>query len=143
MTEAAADGRTRLRAHSLEDLSVISALVQDAIVLLGDIAYLREERSFVLAVNRFRWEAGRPGGRGERVHSGLRFDTVEKVRYRGIDRRNRSGFLSLLVIAYDSPAVTLHFASGGAIRLEVEEIRCALEDLSEPWPTQWTPRHEA
>ena len=66
-------GQVRLRARSLADLSVMSALLQDAVVPIGDIAFLREENSFVLVANRYCWE--RDGERtGMRVLAGLRFD---------------------------------------------------------------------
>ncbi len=133
----------RLRARDVEDLAVISAMVQDAIVPLGDMAFLAEERSFVLALNRFRWEAEHAAGKGgERVHAGLRFDRVRKVQLRGIDRRNRGQFLELLAVAYDKGTVMLHFAGGGLIRLLVDDLVCALEDFDEPWPTVWRPRHD-
>jgi len=134
--------RLRLRARELEDLSVISALVQDALVPVGDIAFLESEGSFVLALNRFRWEGRASDGARERVHAGLRFDGVRRVNFRGIDRRARGRFLSLLALAYDDGVVTLNFAGGGVIRLEVEGLNCALEDLAEPWPTLWTPQHD-
>lgn len=142
MTQEAGEERLRLRARELDDLSVISALVQDALVPIGDIAFVEPDHSFVLAINRFRWEQKASARRRERVHSGLRFDSVNRVSFRGIDRRDRGRFLSLLAIAYDDGVVTLNFAGGGVIRLEVDALRCALEDLDEPWPTLATPRHE-
>jgi hypothetical protein len=142
MTQVAGEERLRLRARGLDDLSVISALVQDALVPVGDIAFIEPEHSFVLALNRFRWEMKVSADARERAHSGLRFDSVNRVRFRGIDRGDRGQFLSLLAIAYDDGIVTLHFAGGGVIRLEVDALNCALEDLAEPWPTLWTPHHD-
>lgn len=136
-------GRPRLSVRSVEDLAVIAALLQDAIVPLGDMAYIADERSFVMALNRFRWEASEGVPTRERIHSGLRFDTVERVRYRGIRRTDRSRFLSLLTISCDDGVVVLHFSGGGMIRLEVDDLRCALEDFGEPWPTPSTPSHDA
>lgn len=135
--------RPRLSARSVEDLAVIAALLQDAIVPLGDMAFLADERSFVLVLNRFRWEAGEDAAARERTHAGLRFDTVRRVRYRGIRRSDRGRFLSLLTISYDDGVVVLHFAGGGMIRLEVDALHCALEDFGEPWPTPSTPSHGA
>jgi hypothetical protein len=132
----------RLRAGSVEELSVIASLAQDAIVPLGDIAFLKEDNSFVIVLNRFRWEDDGTDELRERVHAGLRFDTVQSVRYRNIDRRDRSQFLSLLTLTFDDGVVSLHFAGGGTIRLEVETLACALEDLSEPWPTTRVPQHD-
>lgn len=133
--------RPRLSARSVEDLAVVAALLQDAIVPLGDMAYIADEHRFVMALNRFRWEADESASTRERIHAGLRFDTVRRVRYRGIRRSDRSQFLSLLTISSDEGVVVLHFAGGCAIRLEVDELRCGLEDFGEPWPTPSTPSH--
>lgn len=132
----------RLQAFDIEDLSVVSAMAQDALAPVGDIAFLADEERFVMALNRFRWERLRAGEKsGERVHAGLRFDKVKRVTFRGIDRKDRGRYLELLTIACDEGTVVLHFAGGGAIRLEVEKLACALSDLDEPWPTQWAPEH--
>ena len=50
-------GRLKLRARDPEDLRVLSACLQDALVPLADIAYLKPEQRFVLVVNRFMWES--------------------------------------------------------------------------------------
>ncbi len=135
----------KLRARDVEDLAVVSAALQDALVPLGDIAHLPDEKTFLLAVNRFRWE--NRSDQAERVHAGLRFDAVRRVQYRDIDLSNRSRFLAFLTIAFDGDegqggAVVIHFSGGGAIRLEVGGLYCVLSDLGEPWPTQWMPEHE-
>ena len=135
----------KLRARNAEDLSVISAVLQDALVPLGDISHFPDEKSFMLVANRFRWEDD--GEQAERVHTGLRFDAVRRVRYRGIDRSDRSQFLSLLTIAVDGgedadSVVVIHFSGGGAIRLEAGGLYCVLADLGQSWPTRWTPAHE-
>ncbi len=135
----------KLRARNAEDLAVISAALQDALVPLGDISHLADEKTFMMVVNRFRWE--QEGAQAERTHAGLRFDAVRQVRYRGIDRSNRSQFLSFLAVAFDDSdeakgTVVMHFAGGAAIRLEVGGLYCILADLGQPWPTQWTPAHE-
>jgi hypothetical protein len=141
------DTPLRLHAKDLADLTIIAAAVQDALVPIGDIAWLRDEGRFVMVINRFRWETeeaarGKEPPVHERVHAGLRFDKVRKVQYRAIDQRNRGSYLELLTIAIDEDTVVLHFAGGGAIRLEVEELACVLGDLDEPWPTAWRPEHE-
>lgn len=132
----------RLRARDVEDLAVVSALVQDALVAVRDIAYLPDAARFVLALNRFRWEAAAGTGMpGERVHAGLRFEGVRKARLRGIDRRKPERLLSLMAVAYDAGSAILHFADGGAIQLETASLDCVLEDLDDPWPAQRRPSH--
>src|SRR5947199_6585402 len=80
----------RLRAEDQEDLAVISACLQDALVSVADLAYDREARNFLLVANRFRWEC-RPSAEGdgvefERILCGLSFEGVESVAYRGFRR---------------------------------------------------------
>ena len=137
------DNSLKLRAHDAEDLAVISAMLQDSIVPLGDVTFLPDEKSFILAVNRYRWEHV---DASQRVHCGVRFDTVERVQFSDIDSRNRQQFLSLMAVEFQpSPesgdAIILYFSGGGRIRLAVEEISCILSDFDEPWPTQWRPDH--
>ena len=50
--------RLRLKAKDANDLQVISASLQDAIVAIGDMTYLPAEQRFVLVGNRFKWECG-------------------------------------------------------------------------------------
>ena len=46
----------KLIAQSEEDLKVISAHLQDAIVSSKDIANLKKNRIFLIQLNRFMWE---------------------------------------------------------------------------------------
>ena len=153
----------KLRAHDPLDMEVIAAWLQDALVPLADIAYLKRERRFILVANRFKWEsapAGTPpdlreaapsGDVGfedeagepafQRVNCGICFDRVRAVRTHGLDLENKDHILNLLTIEAAPHAVTLLFSGDAAIRLEVTGIACYLEDLGEPWPTRWQPAH--
>ena len=68
---------------------------------------------------------------------------MRNAAFRDIDRLDRNQFLELLSVNYADGAVAMHFAGGGAIRLDVEDLIVALEDLDEPRPTTFQPRHEA
>ena len=46
----------RLKAETLEDLQILSAMLQDAAVKTTDIAYLPGTNRFALVTNRYRWE---------------------------------------------------------------------------------------
>lgn len=138
----------KLRAVDEEDLKVVSACLQDAVAPIADMAFLPAERSFVLVVSRFRWEA-LGGVMYERVLCGIRIEGVERVRLRGFDLRDRDRMLDLLAVepVYDAPgaavpgALVLYFAGSAAIRLEVRNWLCHLEDIGEPWPTTRCPFH--
>src|SRR3546814_15411105 len=48
----------KLRARDDEDLPILSAHLQDAIVPITDVAFEAATRRFVMVINRFKWEAG-------------------------------------------------------------------------------------
>jgi hypothetical protein len=137
----------RLRAEDAEDLSVISACLQDALVPVCDLAYDREDHSFFLVANRFRWEDGvrhaHEEGSFRRSLCGVKFREVAVVTYTGFRRSDSGRILSLLAIRHEEAAVRLDFSGGASIRLEVARIFCHARDLGEPWPTPWQPRHDA
>ncbi|MBL4720188.1 MAG: DUF2948 family protein [Alphaproteobacteria bacterium] len=141
------NGPIKLRARDAEDLAVVSAMLQDAILPLGDMTYDPDEKSFILALNRFRWEQDQQNAQHERVHTGVRFDLVERVRYSGIDMKNRGVFLNILSIDHQLLSenldnILIYFSGGGCICLEIDAISCLLSDFGAPWPTQWRPHHE-
>ena len=136
----------KLRAEDAEDLAVISACLQDALVPVRDLAYVPQDRTFLFVANRFRWENGlspAPGEAGfERTLCGITFSGVAAVSYNGFRRSEDGRILSLLAIRPEDRAVHLEFSGGATIRLEVARILCLAKDLGEPWPTQWQPRHD-
>ena len=143
----------RLRAEDTEDLAVISACLQDALVSVRDLAYDRDQRIFVAVANRFRWEGGAIGKRArrpfERTLCGVSFDEIEGVVYRGFHRSEEDRILSLLAIrpmrgpgkGSAGMTIDLEFAGGATIRLTAGAIRCRVRDFGEPWPTVWQPGH--
>jgi hypothetical protein len=143
--------RLQLRAEDAEDLAVISSCLQDALVPLADMRYDRAAREFIVAVNRFRWEACEAAlpddAVFERIACAVTFKDVRAVNLRGIDQSRRGRPLELLAVMVGEPEkiagaiVLLVFAGGGRIRLELERISCTLRDFGEPWPTRWQPRH--
>jgi hypothetical protein len=148
-----ADGGLQLRAEDKDDLAVISACLQDALVPVGDIAYAPQDKSFVFVANRFRWEAGRRPARGaegyERVLCAVAFEGVEGVLYRGFRREERGRILSLLAMRPEDNgmgggggAIRLDFSGGATVRLETGRILCRLKDVGLPWPTPWRPAHD-
>jgi hypothetical protein len=133
----------RLVAFDPEDLSVISAHLQDSLLQVGDIAYLPKERRFAIQVRRYDWEAATPQRRLTCMH----FENVMGVRVRGIDRSNKDAVLNLLAIAYeekDAPSgtATLIFAEGGAIQVDLECIEMQMKDTGPVWAAESRPSHE-
>ena len=133
----------RLVAFDPEDLSVISAHLQDSLLQVGDIAYLPKERRFAIQVRRYDWEAATPQRRLTCMH----FENVTGVRVRGIDRSNKDAVLNLLAIAFeegDAPSgtATLIFAEGGAIQVDLECVEMQMKDTGPVWAAESRPSHE-
>ena len=126
----------KLAALDADDLAVVSAAMQDAIIKVGDMAFLPSEKRFALVGNRFAWEVNRARARPpyERRRSGLQITRVMKAQLFGIDRTRRDEVLELLSITFepgDAPAGTLMLAFAGAAsaRLHVECLELAMADL--------------
>ncbi|MCR5879677.1 DUF2948 family protein [Phenylobacterium sp. J367] len=133
----------KLLAQDQEDLAVISAALQDAVAKVGDIAFEPKARQMTIAFNRFRWEAGK----GERVRSALQLAGVMKVETRKVRREAPDAVLEILALTFEpgeapGGVVTLSFAGGGDLRATVECVEAVLADVSRPWPTPRTPKHD-
>ncbi|MEQ8896201.1 MAG: DUF2948 family protein [Roseovarius sp.] len=146
------DGREaplNLGAFDLEDLQVLSSLVQDAIFPATEMAWRPRERRFAILLNRFRWEdAGRERHGAERVRSVLAVDHVLKVSSQGIDRGDKDTILSVLTAEFEpgedgTGHVLLTLAGDGAIRLAVEALEVTLKDVTRPYkaPSGKAPDH--
>lgn len=142
----------RLIAQDAEGLGVLSALLQDAVFPITEMAYAKGRRRFALMLNRFRWEdeaAARAAGRRfERVQSLLVFEDVLAVRTTGIDRGDGDTVLSLLHIGFEPGAdgtgtVTFVLAGDGAIELQIEAMEASLRDVTRPYlaPSGKAPTH--
>lgn len=133
----------KLIALDADDLSVISAHLQDAVLKRGDIIWLPGEKRFALALRRFDWEGAAQGQKRRRL-SALHFERVTAARSTKIAAGD--AVLSLLAVTFtgsDDPAgqVTLHFSDGAAIRLDVECIEAQMKDLGPIWEAVATPAH--
>ena len=143
------DDKLRLSALDADDLGVISAAVQDALVAVRDCVLFKDDRRFVLLLNRFRWEADPTvEAAHSRTHSALVFNEVAAVRHHNIPLDEPDRMLELLAVTLDNKgandrSVTLRFAADRAIRLEIARLACHLGDVGEPWPTPWKPAHPA
>ena len=138
----------RLVAFDAEDLQVLSAMTQDAVLPVAQMAWQSSERRFALLLNRFRWEA-RGASQVERVQSVLSFEDVKAVQTQGFDRTDPDLVLSLLSLTFTperdgAGACLLTFAGDGAIRLEVEALEAGLRDVTRPYfsPANRAPSHD-
>ncbi|MCJ9430512.1 DUF2948 family protein [Kordiimonas marina] len=138
----------KLMAQTADDLTVLSSLLQDAAVRVGDIAWLPLERRFALVGNRFRWEKKRRFFRpkGERVRTGLTLTGVLSAETNGLNLQNKGDVLDLLSVtaeaAGDDFVILFAFAGGATIRLTAECIEASLSDLGEAWEALSRPEHD-
>ena len=133
-----------LAAQDAEDITILSARLQDAVGQLGDFAWLPKQHRFAGVVNRLQWE---DGGK-TRVRAGLHFDGVRGVQTKNVKLGAKGAVISILTLKFTSAAVDdpagvieIVLAGGGAIRLEVECIAAELADLTQPWAARATPDH--
>ena len=136
----------RLIAQEADDLVPLSALLQDSVLRIGDMAYDKAGRHFTLRLNRFCHESG--GTVPLRAPSVLRISCVTRVQMRRLDPAKSQQVLSLLDLAVetlDAPAcaLTLRFAGDARpdIRVEAECIDVLLMDLAVPRRAKSTPQH--
>jgi len=134
-----------LAAQDVEDLTILSARLQDAAAKLGDFAFLPGKLRFAGVVNRLKWEEG---GKA-RVRAGLHFDGVLAVKTQNVKLGAKDAVVAILAVTFtpngvEDPAGTVEIvlAGGGTIRLEVECIAAELSDLTQPWAARSTPDHE-
>lgn len=135
----------KLVALDADDLAVMSAHLQDAVLKVGDMAWLPGENRFALVANRFDWENA-TARQPRRRRTGLHFDRVLRVRRARIRADAPDAVLNLLAVTFeetDAPSgrVTLVFSGGAAIQLEVECLEAAMKDLGPVWETKSRPDH--
>ena len=139
-TKSGANEPLRLLAEDAEDLAIISAALQDAILRPADIVWERAARRLTVEFSRFCWECG-----GTRVRAAMQFGDVLAVKSRGLPRLPDAP-LELLAIDFEeveAPGgkVTLMFAGGGDLRVEVECLDAVVADLSDRWEARIAPTH--
>ena len=132
-----------------QDLSIVSAHVQDAVLKVSDLEFLPSAKRFVLTMNRFVWEAksGLFRQHNERRQAVLHFDRVLGAKTNGIPRDKPAEVLSLLAISFieiSKPAgiVELIFSGGGTIMLDVECVEARLSDIGGAWEATSRPIHK-
>jgi hypothetical protein len=125
----------KLIALDADDLAVVSAHVQDALVQTADIIWRQGEKRLVVGMSRLDWEQTLSGETSpRRLIAALRFDRVLSCKSRNIDLGTPETTLELLGIEFhagDAPSgcAVLLFNHGGALRLDVECLECQLTDL--------------
>jgi hypothetical protein len=139
----------KLLATSDDDLRVIAAHLQDAIVSIKDIASLKKNRIFLIQLNRFMWEDVEKGvfRKNKRIRTILKFDNVTSVLAKNININDNKIFLDFLTIESNllpdkSYEIKLIFSKDSVIKIKAEVIDVTLDDQGLPWETQTQPKHD-
>ena len=79
----------KLIGKNQDDLKVISAYLQDSIVTVKDIVFLKQNKSFIMIVNRFMWEDAVKGvfSKNKRIRCAIKFEEVLAVRSKNINQK--------------------------------------------------------
>lgn len=138
----------KLLALDEEDLAVVSSHLQDAVVRVGDMAYLPSQKRFAAVLNRFDWESASSEGAKDykRRRTAIRFDRVLRAQHRDLRPEKPDRVLSLLAIRFEpdnAPGgrITLVFSGDVIIQLQVECVEAELRDLGPAWKTRHKPDH--
>jgi hypothetical protein len=138
----------KLLATSDEDIKVIAAHLQDAIVSVKDIANLKKNRIFLIQLNRFMWEDVEKGvfRKNKRIRTVLKFDNTISVLSKNINSNDDKNFLDFLTIETNllidkSYEIKLIFSGNAIIKVIVEVIDVTLDDQGSPWESKTAPKH--
>jgi len=142
------DVKLKLIGKNQEDLRTISAYSQDSIVNLKDIVFLKENRTFIMIANRFKWEDVEKGifSQNRRIRCAIKFEEVLTVKSKNINQRIKNKPLELLTmeskIKNNNCEINFFFSGNSVIILLVEAIDIVMQDLSKPWKVKYVPTHK-
>jgi len=139
----------KLLGKNQEDLKVISAYLQDSILIIKDIVFLKRNRTLVMMVNRFMWEDAEKGvfRQNKRIRCAVKFEEVIKVESKNINQKNKNRPLECLtikcnLISDETYKIQIFFAGKGIITIISEVIEVSLHDLDKPWNVKHIPTHK-
>ena len=139
----------KLLGKNQEDLKIISAYLQDSILIVKDIVFLKKNRTFIMIVNRFMWEDVEKGvfRENKRIRCAVKFEEVIKVESKNINQKNKNKPLECLAIKCSSIfdetyKIKIFFAGNSVITVTLEAIEVALHDLGKLWHVKHIPIHK-
>lgn len=142
------DFNLKLLALNDDDLKVLSAHLQDSVILVKDMIFLKKSRTFLMMVNRFMWEDIELGifRENKRIRCAVKFENVLEVKSRNISQKKKDKILELLSIDSEvknnKKELLITFAGNNEIILIVEEINILLDDVGLPWKVKHVPKHQ-
>ena len=90
----------KLIGRNEEDLNIISTYLQDSVVAVKDMLFLKKNRIFIMILNRFMWENVDKEvlKKNKRVKCAIKFEEVIKVQSKNINQKNKNKILEYLAI---------------------------------------------
>lgn len=136
----------KLTALDAQDLEIISAHMQDALLKSSALQYLARQKKFILTANRFDWGREAEDGSLTRRPCLLQFARVEAVQAKNLSPAGPELSLALLSITFEpaempSGHVVLTFSGGASLRLQVECIEAQLADSEIALASRSKPTH--
>ena len=139
----------KLIGKNQENLKVISAYLQDSIVVVNDMVFLKQNKTFIMIVNRFMWEDFEKGIFSEvkRIRCAVKFEEVLGVKSNNINQKNKKRSLEYLAIKCSSNIdetynIKVFFAGDSVITILSEAIEVFMRDLGKPWYVKHAPLHK-
>ena len=151
-------GQLRLLARDEDDVAVVSALLQDAIIPGTDMEFNRKIKQFIIVANRFCWEIqpldGLTSSDGKPVHErrlcGICIRNVTAVQHYNWPDMRQDALFNLLALRYvdmskhagKGVGLQFEFSGGSSLRLLTDEVDITLADLDAGHPTRLQPAHD-
>ena len=141
--------RLKLIGKNQEDLKTISAYLQDSVIIVKDILFLKKNKIFIMILNRFMWEDAEKGvfRKNKRIRCAVKFEEVIKVQSKNINQKNNKKPLEYLAIKSSFMSnnffkIKIFFSGGGIITITSEVIEVSMNDLGKPWNVNYFPVHK-
>ena len=139
----------KLLGKNQEDLKIISAYLQDSILIVKDIVFLKQNRTFIMIVNRFMWEDVEKGvfRKNKRIRSAIKFEEVLKVKSKDINQKSKNKLLVCLTIkcneiSNNNYEIKIFFSGDSIITLTSEAVEVVMNDLGKAWNVKHIPEHK-
>ena len=120
----------KIIAQTPEDLRLIAALCSDSLTVSNKIKYLKDNKIFLIPIERPLNELGK---KNKKIESILKFEYIEKSKSKNIIQNNDNKILKLITIDIfkknNNFEISLLFSDNAAINLETEIIEATLEDF--------------
>ena len=92
--------KLKLIGKNEKDLKVMSAYLQDSIILVKNMVFLKKNRIFVIILNRYMWEDVEKGvfRKNKRIKCAVKFEDVINVKSQNINQKNKNKILEFLAV---------------------------------------------